>query len=171
MIEMKKILALGVIFLFIGVSIAPSINFTVVKASNDNDLVEVTTQTCGISNKLPRNFFIKKLNGVMGASWCPYLDVMTGYCITNSEMNIGRFVIKFPFDNPFNESGKGFFVGPFFFGRFGAIIQYNLSIPWIPGIGYGEINETHFYWTFWTVGQRLFEHSYYFIYGNVSDVR
>ena len=46
--QMKKILALGVIILFIGVAIAPSINFNVVKASNDNDLVEVTTQACGI---------------------------------------------------------------------------------------------------------------------------
>ena len=46
--EMKRILVLGVILLFIGVSIAPSININVVKASNDNDLVEVTTQACGI---------------------------------------------------------------------------------------------------------------------------
>jgi len=45
---MKKILVVGIILLFIGVAIAPSINFTVVKASNDNDLVEVTTQACGI---------------------------------------------------------------------------------------------------------------------------
>ena len=46
--EMKRILALGVILLFVGVAVAPSINFNVVKASNDNDLVEVTTQACGI---------------------------------------------------------------------------------------------------------------------------
>ena len=46
--DMKKLLVFGVIFLFIGVAIAPSINFTVVKASSDNDLVEVTTQACGI---------------------------------------------------------------------------------------------------------------------------
>ena len=45
---MKKILVVGIILLFIGVAIAPSINFTVVKASNDNDLVEVTPQACGI---------------------------------------------------------------------------------------------------------------------------
>jgi hypothetical protein len=44
----RKSLVVTVILLFIGVSIAPSINFTVVKASNDNDLVEVTSQTCGI---------------------------------------------------------------------------------------------------------------------------
>ena len=43
---MKKLLALGIIFLFIGVSVAPSINSSVVKTSDD--LVEVTTQACGI---------------------------------------------------------------------------------------------------------------------------
>jgi uncharacterized protein YoxC len=47
MMEMKKILVVGIIFLFIGVAIAPSINLSVVKASNE-DLVEVTTQACGI---------------------------------------------------------------------------------------------------------------------------
>jgi len=46
---LRKNLVVAVILLFIGVSIAPSINFTVVKASNDNDLVEVTTQACGIN--------------------------------------------------------------------------------------------------------------------------
>jgi hypothetical protein len=44
----RKGLAVGIILLFIGVAVAPSINSTVVKASNDNDLVEVTSQTCGI---------------------------------------------------------------------------------------------------------------------------
>jgi hypothetical protein len=47
--EIKKILASGIIFLFIGVAIAPSINFTVVKASNVNDSVKVTTQAYGIN--------------------------------------------------------------------------------------------------------------------------
>jgi len=46
--NIRKGLAVGIILLFIGVTIAPSINFTVVKASNDNNLVEVTTQACGI---------------------------------------------------------------------------------------------------------------------------
>ncbi len=41
----KRILTLGVILLFIGVAVAPSI---VVKASPNDDLVEVTTQACGI---------------------------------------------------------------------------------------------------------------------------
>jgi hypothetical protein len=46
--EMKRILAVGVILLFIGVAVAPSINFSVAIASSDDDLVEVTTQACGI---------------------------------------------------------------------------------------------------------------------------
>jgi hypothetical protein len=44
----KKCLAFGIILLFVGVTIAPSINFNTVKASQDDDLVEVTTQACGI---------------------------------------------------------------------------------------------------------------------------
>jgi hypothetical protein len=45
---LNKGLAVGIILLFIGVAVAPSINISVVKASNDNDLVEVTTHACGI---------------------------------------------------------------------------------------------------------------------------
>jgi hypothetical protein len=45
---MKKILVIGIILLFIGISFAPSINTGVVKASQNDDLVEVTTQACGI---------------------------------------------------------------------------------------------------------------------------
>jgi len=44
----KKSVVVSVILLFIGVTITPSINFTVVKASNDNNLVEVIPQACGI---------------------------------------------------------------------------------------------------------------------------
>ena len=44
----KQIIATTIILLFIGVAIVPNINFTVVKASQDDDLVEVTTQACGI---------------------------------------------------------------------------------------------------------------------------
>jgi hypothetical protein len=44
----RKWLAIGIILLFLGVTIAPTINFQVVKASTDDDLVEVTTQACGI---------------------------------------------------------------------------------------------------------------------------
>jgi hypothetical protein len=46
--KMKKLFVTGIIFLFIGVAVAPSINSSVVKASNDDDLIEVTSQTCGI---------------------------------------------------------------------------------------------------------------------------
>jgi len=46
----RKGLVISVILLFIGVAVAPSINFNVVKASNDNDLVEVTTQACGLDS-------------------------------------------------------------------------------------------------------------------------
>jgi hypothetical protein len=44
----RKWLAVGIILLFIGVAFAPNINLNVVKASNDNDLIEVTTHACGI---------------------------------------------------------------------------------------------------------------------------
>jgi len=44
----KKSVVVSVILLFIGVTTAPSINVSVVKASDDNELVEVTTQVCGI---------------------------------------------------------------------------------------------------------------------------
>lgn len=43
-----KRLAIGIIFLFVGVTMAPVINFNTVKASLGDDLVEVTTQICGI---------------------------------------------------------------------------------------------------------------------------
>jgi hypothetical protein len=48
MMEMKKILVVGIILLFIGVAVAPNINLTVVKASTDDDFVEIATQVCGI---------------------------------------------------------------------------------------------------------------------------
>ena len=44
----SKCLAVGIILLFIGIAVTPSINHGVVKASQDNDLVGVTTQACGI---------------------------------------------------------------------------------------------------------------------------
>jgi len=44
----KKYLAVVVVFLFLGVAIAPGINSSIVKTSTDNDLVEVTSQACGI---------------------------------------------------------------------------------------------------------------------------
>lgn len=44
----RKCLAVGIILLFIGIAVAPSINFNTVKASTDDDLVEITTEACGI---------------------------------------------------------------------------------------------------------------------------
>ena len=43
-----KCFAVGIILLFVGVTIAPTINFNTVKASTDEDLVEITIQACGI---------------------------------------------------------------------------------------------------------------------------
>ena len=48
MIEIKKFLAVSIILLFLGVAVAPTINQRVVKASTNDNLVEVTTQACGI---------------------------------------------------------------------------------------------------------------------------
>ena len=39
----RKCLAVGIILLFVGVTIAPTINFSTVKASQEDDLVEITT--------------------------------------------------------------------------------------------------------------------------------
>ena len=44
----RKWLVTGIILLFVGVTIAPTINFNIVKASHEDDLVEVTTKDCGI---------------------------------------------------------------------------------------------------------------------------
>jgi len=44
---MKKLLSVGVIVLFLGLAIAPSINADVSKASIDSELVEITTEICG----------------------------------------------------------------------------------------------------------------------------
>jgi len=44
----SKCLAVGIILLFVGIALAPSFNQSVVTASTDDDLVEVTTKACGI---------------------------------------------------------------------------------------------------------------------------
>jgi hypothetical protein len=44
----KKSLTIVIIILFIGIVAAPNISLNIVNASNDNDLVEVTSQACGI---------------------------------------------------------------------------------------------------------------------------
>jgi hypothetical protein len=45
---LRKGLAVGIVLLFVGVTVAPGINFSVVKASGEDNLMEVTTQICGI---------------------------------------------------------------------------------------------------------------------------
>jgi hypothetical protein len=44
----RKWLAIGIILIFLGVAIAPSINTGIVTATQEKDLIEVTTQACGI---------------------------------------------------------------------------------------------------------------------------
>ena len=47
----KKIIGIfGIIFLFIGVAIAPHINVNVAKASGENHLIEISTQVCDITD-------------------------------------------------------------------------------------------------------------------------
>lgn len=47
-LRIKKIITVSIILLFLGIAVAPSINFNTVKASQDDDTVEVTTQAYGI---------------------------------------------------------------------------------------------------------------------------
>jgi hypothetical protein len=56
----RKRLAVGIILLFIGITIAPSINFTVVEASNNNELVEVTTQVCSANTDIAHTIHLTK---------------------------------------------------------------------------------------------------------------
>jgi hypothetical protein len=44
----RKCLVISVIMIFLGVAVAPSINHSIVTASKDDELIEVTTQACGI---------------------------------------------------------------------------------------------------------------------------
>ncbi len=57
---MKKLLVVGVIVLFLGLAIAPSINANVSKASVDSDLVEITTEVCGINGVTPNTVLLSK---------------------------------------------------------------------------------------------------------------
>jgi hypothetical protein len=111
------------------------------------------------------------LNGTLGMTWTTNKVNFTGYCITNSDMKIGRFVMEFPVEQhpEYHESGKGFFIGSFIFGRFGAIHKWEISIPWVLCIGHGNINDTHFSWEFWELGQKVILHSKYLISGTVLE--
>lgn len=44
----RKWLVIGIVFLFITISLESAVNFFAVKASENNDILEVTTQVCGI---------------------------------------------------------------------------------------------------------------------------
>ena len=57
---MKKLLAVGVIVLFLGLAIAPSINANISKASVDSELVEITTEICGINGVTPNTVSLSK---------------------------------------------------------------------------------------------------------------
>jgi hypothetical protein len=56
----SKGVAVGVVLVFIGVAIAPSIHFTIVKASDDNELVEVTTQVCSVHRDIDHTIHLTK---------------------------------------------------------------------------------------------------------------
>lgn len=57
---LRRTLAVGIILFFIGVAFAPSINYTVVKASNDNDLVELTTHAYSITGEITHTIHLTK---------------------------------------------------------------------------------------------------------------
>ena len=57
---MKKLLSVGVIVLFLGLAIAPSINANISKASIDSELVEITTEVCGINGVTPNTVLLSK---------------------------------------------------------------------------------------------------------------
>jgi len=57
---MKKLLVVGVIVLFLGIVFAPSINANVSKASIDSELVEITTEVCGINGVTPNTVLLSK---------------------------------------------------------------------------------------------------------------
>ena len=56
----KKGLAVAVILLFIGLAFAPSINANISKASVDSELVEITTEICGIDGVRPNTLSLSK---------------------------------------------------------------------------------------------------------------
>jgi len=67
-IFLKKGFAVGIILLFIGVAVAPSINISIVKASNDTDLVEIEKiNSLQLPPKGMNNYHIKDtVNNLVG---------------------------------------------------------------------------------------------------------
>jgi hypothetical protein len=59
-IFIKKGLVVAVILLFIGIAFAPSINANVSKASIDSELVEFTTELCGLNGAMPNTVSLSK---------------------------------------------------------------------------------------------------------------
>jgi hypothetical protein len=57
---LKNCVTAGIVLLFVGVAIAPSINFTVVNASENNELVEVSIQAYGIDSDLDHTVQVTK---------------------------------------------------------------------------------------------------------------
>jgi hypothetical protein len=104
-----KCLAVGIILLFIGVAVAPSINTSVVKASNDNDLVEVTTQACGIQGYGNRTSFHTNISG--SKYWISIKVTFSGYAnitvetYSNYTCNGSRINFFFDLYNPIYYDG------------------------------------------------------------------
>jgi len=56
----RKCLAVGIILLFVGVAIAPNIQVTIVRASIEDEFVEVTTEAFGIAGLQPKTVKLTK---------------------------------------------------------------------------------------------------------------
>jgi hypothetical protein len=114
MMELKKILALGAILLFIGVAVAPNINFNVVKASNDNDIVEVTTQKqSDVSGHLRLGFPSQGLYYYVS----PFINNLTNGIFYPDYKLLRNWIVK-PFPN----------VTAMFIGSVGFLSFYNVTI-------------------------------------------
>jgi len=57
---LSKGMAVGIIFLFVGVAFAPSINYNGIKATYEDDLVKLTTESYGIPGLEPRTVTLTK---------------------------------------------------------------------------------------------------------------
>jgi hypothetical protein len=57
---LRKGLAVGIIFLFLGIAVAPSANLQKAKASNENDFIRVTAEGCGTHGYGPQAVTLTK---------------------------------------------------------------------------------------------------------------
>jgi hypothetical protein len=170
----KKGLAISVILLFIGVAVAPSINYSVVTASQEDDLVEVTSQACGIKGTQGGQLPSIPYSGLSANSYHAFYENNTWTVITcnfteptnfnfsmvqrysyNNTNDTTRFIIEAVLRN-----GERLFWGSmfeldgpdrYFQTKFGSInISYYHSPPsyhgWgYSGSGYGRRNCTGIY--------------------------